>query len=37
MTWQLVDDEVYYNDQRVGMSGYREMLERDFHEMPELH
>jgi uncharacterized protein (DUF433 family) len=33
---QFVHDDVYYNDQRIGLSGYREMLERDFHEIPDL-
>jgi predicted ester cyclase len=27
---------VYYNDQRIGLSGYREMLERDFSDIPDL-
>jgi len=34
---QFVDDNVYYNDQRIGLSGYRTMLERDFYEIPDLH
>jgi predicted ester cyclase len=34
---QFVDDEVHYNGQRIGISGYREMLERDFLEIPDLH
>ncbi|WP_186107607.1 ester cyclase [Burkholderia gladioli] len=33
----FVGDEVIYNDQRTGLSGYREMLERDFREIPDLH
>jgi predicted ester cyclase len=33
---QFVHDEVFYNGQRIGLSGYREMLERDFHEIPDL-
>jgi predicted ester cyclase len=33
---RFVDDEVTYNGQRIGLSGYREMLERDFHEIPDL-
>jgi len=33
---QFVDDEVIHNGRRVGLSGYREMLERDFHEIPDL-
>ena len=34
---QFVHEDVYYNDQRIGLPGYREMLERDFHEIPDLH
>jgi predicted ester cyclase len=34
---QFVHDEVYYNGQRIGLSGYREMLERDFYEIPDLY
>lgn len=34
---QFVHDDVRYNDQRTGLSGYREMLERDFNEIPDLH
>lgn len=34
---QFVHDDVYYNGQRIGISGYREMLERDFHEIPDLY
>jgi len=34
---QFVDDDVHYNGQRIGLSGYREMLERDFREIPDLH
>ncbi len=34
---QFVHDEVYYNGQRVGILGYRNMLERDFHEIPDLY
>ncbi|NRF87500.1 ester cyclase [Burkholderia gladioli] len=33
----FVGDEVIHNDQRIGSSGYREMLERDFREIPDLH
>lgn len=33
---QFVHDDVYYNGQRVGLSGYRAMLERDFDEIPDL-
>ncbi|WP_271894361.1 ester cyclase [Candidatus Phyllobacterium onerii] len=32
-----VSDDVHYNGTRIGLSGYREMLERDFHEIPDLH
>jgi predicted ester cyclase len=28
---------VNYNGQRIGMIGYREMLERDFYEIPDLY
>jgi len=34
---QFVHDEVYYNGQRIGIMGYREMLERDFNEIPDLY
>jgi predicted ester cyclase len=34
---QFVDDEVSYNRQRIGLHGYREMLERDFLEIPDLY
>ena len=33
---QFVHDEVHYNGQRIGISGYREMLERDFEAIPDL-
>lgn len=33
---RFVHDEVRYNGQRIGLSGYREMLERDFREIPDL-
>ena len=33
---QFVQDEVHYNGQRIGLSGYREMLVRDFDEIPDL-
>ena len=32
----FVDDEVRYNDEGIGLSGYRAMLERDFREIPDL-
>jgi predicted ester cyclase len=33
---QFVHDDVRYNGNRIGLSGYREMLERDFEEIPDL-
>jgi predicted ester cyclase len=32
----FVHDEVRYNGQQIGLPGYREMLERDFQEIPDL-
>ena len=34
---QFVHDGVYYNDQMIGLSGYRAMLEKDFREIPDLY
>ena len=34
---RFVHDDVRRNGQRVGLSGYRAMLERDFDEIPDLH
>jgi predicted ester cyclase len=38
--WQnlgkYVDDEASHNGQRIGLSGYREMLEKDFRDIPDL-
>jgi predicted ester cyclase len=34
---QFVHDEVRYNGQRIGLSGYRAMLEEDFRAIPDLH
>jgi predicted ester cyclase len=34
---QFVDDEADYNGRRIGLSGYREMLEGDFGEIPDLY
>lgn len=34
---QFVHDEVIHNDRRIGLSGYRAMLERAFEEIPDLH
>ncbi len=32
----FVDDDVRYNGRRIGGSGYRAMLEKDFREIPDL-
>jgi predicted ester cyclase len=34
---QFVHDDVHHNAQRIGLSGYRQMLEKDFSEIPDLH
>jgi predicted ester cyclase len=34
---QFVHDGVSYNGRRIGILGYREMLKRDFYEIPDLH
>jgi len=34
---QFVHDEVQYNGQLIGLVGYREMLERDVYEIPDLY
>jgi predicted ester cyclase len=34
---QFVHDEAQYNGKRLGLSGYRKMLERDFERIPDLH
>ena len=34
---RFVHDEVYYNGRKIGLSGYRGMLERDFDEIPDLY
>jgi predicted ester cyclase len=34
---QFVDDNVSRNGRQLGLSGYRQMLERDFREIPDLH
>lgn len=34
---QFVDDEAIHNGRRIGLSGYREMLERDFEDIPDLY
>ncbi|WP_076858522.1 ester cyclase [Bradyrhizobium mercantei] len=33
---EFVADDVSHNGQRLGLSGYRAMLERDFREIPDL-
>lgn len=33
----FVADDVTYNGQQVGLSGYRETLEKDFHDIPDLY
>ncbi len=33
---QFVDDDVHHNGRKLGLSGYRDMLERDFSEIPDL-
>jgi steroid delta-isomerase-like uncharacterized protein len=39
--WQhlgrFVSDDVHYNDRRIGLTGYREMLVRDFEAIPDLY
>jgi predicted ester cyclase len=32
----FVDDDVEYNGKTIGLTGYREMLERDYREIPDL-
>ena len=34
---RFVDDRVSHNNRRLGLSGYRQMLERDFDDIPDLH
>ena len=34
---QFVHDELHYDSQRIGILNYREMLKRDFHEIPDLY
>ncbi|MDQ7984775.1 ester cyclase [Pseudomonas sp. G34] len=33
---QFVHDDVVHNGRRLGLGGYREMLERDYQEIPDL-
>ena len=34
---RYVHGEVHYNGERIGLTGYREMLEGDFRAIPDLH
>ena len=34
---RFVHGDVQYNGRRIGLSGYREMLESDFYQIPDLH
>ena len=34
---QYVADNVIHNDRPLGLTGYRAMLEQDFHDIPDLH
>jgi predicted ester cyclase len=34
---QFVHDDVHYNGERIGLSGYRGMLEKNFREIPDLY
>lgn len=34
---RFVHEDVHHNGRRMGLSGYREMLERDFSQIPDLH
>ena len=34
---RFVDDGVRYNGNLIGLAGYRAMLERDFHDIPDLY
>jgi predicted ester cyclase len=34
---QFVDDDVHHNGRRLGLAGYRAMLETDFLDIPDLH
>ena len=34
---QFVHEDVHYNGKRIGLSGYREMLENDFRAIPDLY
>jgi predicted ester cyclase len=32
----FVDDQVIHNGRQIGVAGYRDMLEKDFHDIPDL-
>ncbi|CCV15254.1 ester cyclase [Mesorhizobium sp. STM 4661] len=34
---QFVDDDAIHNGRRLGLSGYRQMLEKDFDDIPDLY
>lgn len=34
---RFVHEDVHYNGERIGLAGYREMLEGDFRAIPDLH
>lgn len=34
--WQFVGDEACHNGRRIGLAGYRDMLERDYLDIPDL-
>ncbi len=34
---RFVDDEIYYNDQQIGILGYIRMLKSDFRKIPDLY
>jgi predicted ester cyclase len=34
---RFVHDDIHYNGKRIGLSGYREMLEGDFRAIPDLY
>ncbi|WP_454848708.1 ester cyclase [Rhizobium binxianense] len=34
---RFVHEDVHYNDRRIGLAGYREMLEGDFRAIPDLY
>jgi predicted ester cyclase len=33
----FVHDKLYYNGRQIGLAGYREMLQKDFYEIPDLY